>query len=131
MDSVVVYDFTTNEFETCPPLPKSVCKMPATVTWENTIILIGRKDMDGKILNDDIQYDTQTGENVPLPPLMHNRRGCSAVISDDVIVVLGGRDKKKCLDPVQTLKIGSDRWKELQKIKERRNYATAVVLPHI
>ena len=130
MNSVVAYDFNTNTFTTCRSLPKAVCKM-ATVTWRNTIIIIGGKDVHGHTLSDVIQYDTQTDHSSPLPSLRHKRRGCSAVILDDVIVVFGGCDDEGCLNSVERFKMGDNRWKELQGIKEERSYATAVVLPRM
>ena len=128
INSVEAYDFNTNTSKKCRSLPKAVSKM-ATVPWKNTIIIIGGKDMDGHTLSDVIQYDTQTEQSSPLPSLRHKRRGCSAVMLDDVIVVLGGCDDEGCLNSVESFKMGDDRWKELRAIKEKRSYATAVVLP--
>ena len=131
LDSVVVYDFITKEFQTNPSLPKAVCHM-STVTWGNMIIVIGGVDENELILNDVIMYDTETGRSERLPSLKHKRSGSSAVIIDDVIVVLGGKNKDQAyLNSVESFKIGSDGWKELPKMKEKRNCPTAVVLPRI
>ena len=131
LDSVVVFDFTTKEFKTCPSLPKAVCRM-STVTWGNMIIVIGGQDKNGQSLNDVIVYDTETGRSKRLPSLKYKRSGSSAVIVDDVIVVLGGRIALHGhLNSVESLTMGSDCWKELPKMKERRQFATAVVLPRI
>ncbi len=126
--TVVVYDFAANKVEPIASLPKPVCKM-STVTWGNMIIVIGGKDENGSTLHNVTQYDTQTGESVELPPLVHKRRGSSAVIMGDVIVVLGGCDEKGCLNSVERFTIGADAWKELPKMRERRKYSTAVVKP--
>ena len=131
LDSVVVYDFITKEFKTCPSLPKAVCRM-STVTWGNTIIVIGGQDKNGQSLNDVIMYDTETGRNERLPSLKHKRSGSSAVIIDDVIVVLGGWNKEqKYLNSVESFTMVGDGWKELPGMKEKRHLATAVVLPRI
>ena len=130
LDSVVVYDFITKEFSTCPSLPKAVCDM-STVTWGNLIIAIGGADRDDQISNDVIMYDTETGRTEQLPSLKHKRRGSSAVIIDDVIVVFGGWNKEQgYLNSVESFKMGSDGWKELPGMKEKCR-ASAVVIPRI
>ena len=129
LDSVVVFDFITNEVKTCPSLPKAVCRM-STVTWGNTIIVVGGEDKSGQILNDVIMYDTETGRSERLPSMKHKRSGSSAAIIDDVIVVLGGwNDEQGHLNSVESFTMESDGWKELPGMKEKRNYPTAVVLP--
>ena len=131
MDSVVVFDFITKEFKTCPSLPKAVCRM-STVTWGNKIITVGGVDKNGQILNDVIIYDTETGRSERLPSLKHKRSGSLAAIIDDVIVVLGGwNDEQKYLNSVESFTMGSNGWKELPGMKEKRYFATAVVLPRI
>ena len=131
MDSVVVYDFITNDFNPSPSLPKAVCDM-STVTLGNKIIVIGGVDKNEQVLNDVIIYDTETGDNKSLPSLKHKRRGSSAVIIDDVIVVFGGWNKEQGhLNSVESFTMGSDGWKELPGMKEKREFATAVVLPRI
>ena len=131
LDSIVVFDFITKEFKTCPSLPKAVCRM-STVTWGNTIIIVGGEDKSGQILNDVIIYDTETGRSVRLPSLKHKRRGCSAVIFDGVIVVFGGWNKEQeYLNSVESFTMGSDGWKELPGMKEKRGGVTAVAVPRI
>ena len=131
LDSVVVFDFITNEVKTCPSLARPVCGM-STVTWGNTIIVIGGQDKNGRVLNDVIMYDTETGRSERLPSLKHKRYGHSAVIIDHVIVVLGGRNgEHEYLNSVESFTMVSDGWKELPGMKEKRAFATAVVLPRI
>ncbi len=128
-DSVLVYDFITNEFNHYPSLPKPVWGM-STVTWGNKIIVIGGADKNGQVLNGVIMYDTETGRSEWLPSLNHKRRGPSAVIMHDVIVVLGGENNElEKLNSVESFTIGGDRWIELPGMKERRSFATAVVKP--
>jgi hypothetical protein len=48
----------------------------------------------------------------------------------DVIVVLGGRsDEQGYLNSVESFTMGDDQWKELPGMKEKINFATAVVKP--
>ena len=93
-DSVIVFDFITNEFKTFPSLPIPVSDM-STVTWGNMIIVIGGVDKNGQVLDDVIMYDTETGRSERLPSLNHKRSGCSAAIIDDVIGVFGGWNKEQ------------------------------------
>ena len=128
-DSVVVYDFIKNEIKPCPSLPELVSRM-STVTWGNTIIVVGGLDKNGQALNDVIMYHIETGRSERLPSLKHKRRGASAVIMHDVIVVLGGWNKEEgLLNSVESFKMGDDQWKELPGMKEKRRHATAVVKP--
>ncbi len=128
-DSVLVYDFITNEFKPCPSLPKPVFSM-SSVTWGNMIIVIGGKDKNDQVSNDVIMYDTERGRSERLPSLRHKRWGTSAVIMHDVIVVLGGWNKKQgFLNSVESFNLGDDCWRELLGMKEKRHRATAVVKP--
>ena len=129
IDSVVVYDFDTNEIKQCPFLPKPVCFL-STVTWANSIIIIGGVDKNGLVLNDVIMYDTETGRSRIQPPMIHKKSGHCAVIINDAIVVLGGWNAVQGhLNSVETFAIGSDGWKELPGMKEKRHIASAVVKP--
>jgi hypothetical protein len=128
-DSVLVYDFITNEFTPCPSLPKPVCCM-STVTWGNMVILIGGSDRNDQILNEVTMYDSESGKSQPLPPMIHKRRYSSAVIMHDVIVVLGGWNKEEeDLNSVESFTMGDDHWRSLPGKKEKRANATAVVKP--
>ena len=128
-NSVVVYDFTKNEIKPCPSLPKPVSRM-STVTWGNTIIVVGGLDKNGQALNDVMMYHIETGRSERLPSLKHKRCAPSAVIVHDVIVVLGGGNKEEgVLNSVESFTMGDDQWKELPAMKEKRYYATAVVKP--
>jgi N-acetylneuraminic acid mutarotase len=129
IDSVVVYDFIKNEIQPCPSLPEPICRM-STVTWDNTIIVVGGVDKNGQVLNDVIMYHIETGRSERLPSLKHRRSGAPAVIMHDVIVVLGGYNKEEgLLNSVESFTMGDDQWKELPGMKEKRNFATAVVKP--
>ena len=129
IDSVVVYDFMRNEIKQCQSLPKPVSLM-STVAWGNMIIIIGGRDKNDETLDDVIMYDTETGRSQNLPPMIHIRCGHCAVIMNDVIVVFGGWNReKKHLNSVETFSIGSNVWKKLPGMKEKRNCASAVVKP--
>ena len=131
IDSVVVSDFTTNDFKPCLPLPNAVSDM-STVTWGKKIVVVGGVDKNGDVLNDVIMYDTETERSERLPSLKHKRRGPSAVIIDDVIVVFGGKNEEQgYLNSVESFTMGSDGWKELPGMKQEREFATAVVIPRI
>ena len=129
IDSVVVYDFIRNNIEQCQPLPKPVWLM-STVTWDKIIIIIGGRDKNNQVINDAIMYDTESGRSLNLLPMIHKKSGHCAVIMNDVIVVFGGwNNEKRQLNSVETFTIGSDGWKELPAMKEKRNLATAIVKP--
>ena len=128
-DSVMVYDFITKEFKTCPSLPKPVYFM-STVTWGKKIIVIGGVDKNGGDLNDVIMYDIESGHCETLPSLRHKRSGHSTVMINDVIFVFGGWSQEEGdLNSVESFTIGSDGWKELPGMKEKRNFPAAVVKP--
>jgi hypothetical protein len=128
-DSVVVYDFIKSEIKPCPSLSKPVSGM-STVTWGNTVIVVGGVDKNDQVLNDVIMYHIETGRSERLPSLKHKRHSPSAVIMHDVIVVLGGWNKEeKYLNSVESFTMGDDQWKELPGMKDKRHYATAVVTP--
>jgi hypothetical protein len=102
----------------------------STVTWDNTIIVVGGADKNDQVLNDVILYHTESGRSERLPSLKHKRCAPSAVIMHDVIVVLGGWNKEEgLLNSVESFTMGDDQWKELPGMKEKRYYATAVVKP--
>ncbi|XP_028415402.1 kelch domain-containing protein 8B-like [Dendronephthya gigantea] len=130
-DGVVVYDLVENNFTPCPSLPKPVFEM-STVIWGDKIIVLGGLDNNGRILDDVIIYETETGQSRWLPSMINKRSGSCAVIMNDVIIVFGGRnDEQGCLNSVETFTIGGDGWKELPGMIEKRWNATAVVKPHI
>ena len=94
------------------------------------IFVIGGADKNNQDLNDVIMYDTETGRSERSPSMKHKRRGHSAIIMHDVIVVLGGYNtEQKYLNSVETYTIGADGWRELPGMREKRQDATAVVKP--
>ena len=65
--------------------------------------------------------------------MLHKRHACSAIITGDVIVVMGGRNecngKDQCLSSVECFTLGGNSWEELPPMIETRYLATAVVMP--
>ena len=74
--------------------------------------------------DDVIVYDTETGESEILPAMKHPRSGSTAVLKDDVIVVMAGY-----LNSVELFDIRTNSWQALRAMKENRHNATAVVSP--
>ena len=127
-DSVVVYDFIMKEFKTFPSLPKTLYSM-STVTWGKQIIVIGGVN-ERENSNNVIMYDIESGDCETLPSLGYRRFGPSSVIIEDVIFVFGGYSAEQgALTSVESFTMGSDGWKELPPMKEKRGLATAVVKP--
>ena len=75
-------------------------------------------------------YDFKTGESNVLPSMLHKRSGCSAIITGNVIVVMGGRNEKgKHLSSVECFTLGGFSWGELPPMIKPRCWATAIVMP--
>ena len=83
----------------------------------------------GKVLNSVIIYNVKTGNSHMLPPMLHKRRGCVAVVIENTIVVLGGRDERsKDLKSAEGFSFDRYTWEELPEMKESRSFATAAVI---
>ena len=119
LDSFVLYNFITNEFTARQSQPRPICRM-STVTWSNTINVVGGVENNDQVLNDVIMYDTRKRRSERLPTLTLKRSGSLAVRIDDVIVVWGESNKEqKYLNSVESFTIGSDGWKELPGMEEK------------
>ena len=128
LDSVMVYDFITKELRTYPSLPQPVSRM-STVTWGEKIIVIGGAN-ERVNFNDVIMYDIKSGHCETLPSLMQRRSNPLSVIIEDVIFVFGGFNAEQGTHTsVECFTMGSDGWKELPGMKEKRLLATVVVTP--
>ena len=66
-----------------------------------------------------------------LPSMNHARRGCSAVIVGDLIVVIGGYGKKGGLRSVECYDVNKRTWRDLPPMIEARAHATAVAYPKV
>jgi N-acetylneuraminic acid mutarotase/archaellum component FlaC len=123
LSSVLSYDIKKNECQQLPALPYPVCEM-ATVKWAENVVIIGGADKDDNALNDVIIYNLKTGHSHMLPPMLHKRTGCMAVVIENTIIVLGGQGLKS----VEGFSFQSYLWEELPDMKESRWLATAVVI---
>ena len=101
----------------------------ATVKWGENVVIIGGVDKNGKVLNNVIYYNVKTGNSHMLPPMLHKRYGCTAVVIENTIVVVGGGDDKEdSLKSVEGFSFDRYTWEELPDMKESRVFATAVVI---
>ena len=125
--NVLVYDLVANEFLNMPTLP-FIWFLMSSVTWSNQVVLLGGRKREGQMRFDDaadvIMYDTETGESEVLPAMKHTRNGCSAVLVDGMIVVMGGYSNS-----VEYYDFHTNAWKALKAMKMTRYKATAVVSP--
>jgi N-acetylneuraminic acid mutarotase len=127
LSSVLSYDIKKNEYQQLPALPYPVSSM-ATVKWAENVMIIGGADKDGKALNNVIIYNIKTGNSHMLPPMLHKRRGCMAIVIENTIVVLGGLGEAGFLKSVEGFNFERFSWEELPDMKETRWLATAVVI---
>jgi hypothetical protein len=76
-------------------------------------------------------YDVKTGKIKMLPCLNHKRAGSAAVITGNVIIVMGGYEyeTKTYLCSVECLDLSSNVWRELSPMRTKRGGATAVLKP--
>ncbi len=63
-----------------------------------------------------------------LPSMRCKRRGCTAVVIGNNIVVLGGEDERGTLKSVEAFNFESYTWQELPEMSEARYWHTAVVV---
>ncbi len=129
-NTVYVYDLNNHECKTLSPLSFRVSEM-ATVSYKDNEILIGGVNEKGQTLNSVVMYDVKTGEIKMLPYLNHKRAGSVAVITGNVIIVMGGYvyETKTHLDSVEYLDLNTNVWRELSPMTTKRSYATAVMKP--
>ena len=63
--------------------------------------------------------------------MKHKRQRCTAVVTDDVFVVMGGRDDNDhYLKYVEAFHFQNQVWEELPDLNEARMFASAVVKPN-
>ena len=129
-NTVYVYDMNNNECKTLPPLPFAISDM-ASVSYKGNVILIGDVNEKAQTLNSVVMYDVKTGKIKMLPCLNHKRTASAAVITGNVIIVMGGYDyeTKTQLSSVECLDLSSNVWRELSPMKAKRAWTTAVMKP--
>jgi N-acetylneuraminic acid mutarotase len=119
-----------NECKTLPPLPFAICNM-ASVSYKGNVILIGGANEKAQTLNSVVMYDVKTGKIKMLPCLNHKRAASAAVITGNVIIVMGGYvyETETYLSSVECLDLSSNVWRELSLMTTKRGFGTAVVKP--
>ena len=127
-NTVHVYDLNNNELKTLPPLPFAVTQM-ATVSYKGNVILIAGINEKIQTLNTVVMYNVKTGKIEMLPCLNRKRAGCAAVISGNMIVVMGGYvyETKTNLNSVECLDLNTSVWRELSPMTTKRKFASAVL----
>jgi hypothetical protein len=126
-NTVYAYDLNNNECKTLPPLPFPVAEM-ATVSYKGNVILIGGANEKGQTLNSVVMYDVKTGKIKMLPCLNHKRASSTAVITGNVIIVMGGYDYTR-LNSVECLDLNTNVWRELSPMTTKRSHTSAVLKP--
>ena len=128
VDSVLLYDIPNNHCKQMTPLPVAVNNMD-TVSWKGNVIVLGGFDKYGKALNSVVMYDVKTGKNVFLPPMKYKRAACAAVMTGNVVVVMGGWNGEKPLDSVEYFNLDRYMWEELPPMTQHKSHTTALVKP--
>ena len=127
IDNVLMFDPASNNFTELQPLPFAVSKM-ATVSWKDSVVVLGGMNKQSRALDTVILYNVTTGSHRMLPSMNKKRRGCTAVIIDDNIVVMGGSgDDFEALNSVECYNFDTNTWTEFPAMIKARQYATAVV----
>ena len=130
LSSVVLYDIKKNECKHLTPLPYEVSLM-ATVKWGDNIVVIGGVDKHGSRLDTVIMYNVKTEQSHMLPSMRCKRLGCTAVVIENNIVVLGGWGeglRRRNLKSVEAFNFESYTWQELPEMSHGRWAHTAVVV---
>jgi hypothetical protein len=127
---VKIYHLDENESREMPNLQHPYpMKGMTIVQWRNYVILLGGDPNDyvnrSKQI-DIIKYDTITGESKILDPMNYTRIGCTAAVTDDVLIVMGGQSN---VNSVECYNFRTCTWQPLPIMRERRYQATAVVSP--
>ena len=93
----------------------------ATVRWRDEFVVLGGLDKDYKVLNDVFMYNSKTGKTTALPSMLEMRDGCCAVITGNIIVVMGGLNEKlQHLSSVECFTMGDSTWEYLPAVKKTK-----------
>ena len=125
LSSVVLYDIKNNVCKQLAPLPYEVSLM-ATVRWGDNVVVIGGADKCTQPLNS-VMYNVKTEQSHMLPPMRCKRWGCTAVVVENNIVVLGGYSGQADLKSVECFNFERNTWEELPEMSQARRWHTAVV----
>ena len=111
-----------------PRLPYAV-ELAASIRWGDKAVLVGGLDRKSGQLQKVVMYDSKTGETTELPSLLRERVGCSAIITSNTIVVMGGKGKSKRVNSVEAFTLGRYSWWNLPAMNNIRSGTTATVIP--
>ena len=130
-DTVMMYNLVSKEWKMMTPLPFEIDEM-ATVLWQNNVIVLGGRDDQDHSKDTVVMYKyLTTGEYKYLPSMKHKRQGCTAVVTGDVLVVMGGfNGESGYLKSAEAFHFQEQVWEELPDMNEARKYASAVVKPN-
>ena len=112
LDLVLEFDIHTKKFKVMPRLPYAV-QLAASIRWGDKAVLVGGLDRKNGQLQKVLMYDSKTGETTELPSLLPERVGCSAIITSNTIVVMGGKGKSKRVNSVEAFTLESYSWRNL------------------
>ncbi|CAB3998139.1 kinase [Paramuricea clavata] len=129
-DDVMEYDPARNEVKVVSKLPYPL-RYASSVQWENKVILIGGEKGSDIPLKEVIMFDIKSGKFSMLPSMNHARRGFSAIITGDLIVVMGGYGSRGRTRSVECYDVSAKTWKDLPSMKEARGHPTALVCPKL
>ncbi|WP_395239397.1 kelch repeat-containing protein, partial [Salmonella sp. s54412] len=84
-------------------------------------------DRDIKVLNTVLIYNIKTEKYHMLPEMKYKRAGCVAVVVENSIVVMGGKDERgNNINSVESFSFDRYSWEDLPPMNEARFAATAV-----
>ena len=128
VDSVLEFDLSNNKCRVSSRLPHPLSEM-ATVRWRDKVVLLGGRNKEGEVLNEVFLYST-AGKIEMLPSLLEARARPCAVITGNMIVVMGGENaKREHLSSVEGFALGGHSWEYLPSMNEGRIGATAELVP--
>ena len=127
LEDVLEFDLTTREFKVMPSLPSTASNM-AGVRWGDQAILIGGYSKNGQS-KQVLMYDSKTGKTTELPSMLEKRDACSAVITGNTIVAMGGLGDFGRARSVETFTLGGYSWRYLPAMNDIRSVFTATALP--
>ena len=94
----------------------------AAVKWGNYIYVFGGKAMNNKALDSVERFDLRTGEwdKKTVPDFDKARYNARAIVFDDKIYLIGGRDESSALKKVEVYDPVQNSWSEAQNLHEER-----------
>lgn len=124
---VEIYDITRNQCMEMPPLPSPLYQM-ATVSRDESMLLIGGISKTKKVSNEIIEYDLKTGRSKVLLPMEIERPCCLAVLFENTLVVVDGLVKEDAGSTTDCFNFSSNSWEKLPSLPTIRGHSTAVAV---